>query len=331
VDDQLDDDRMPIVNRRSRRSAAVRREPGGGPALVVVALAAIVGVGCVAPRPLPTGSGAPTARPAATAADGRSPAAATSAAALTASPTSGPAGGPTPLPDLQPGSGSLTTYTVVCEDWGSELPPSTIGCADAVALALAAIGGERAAFTRRLDFWFGDGCDRGVPCAERRPDAGWVVARSATSETLGIRVALDPAGELRAWPPLPGPIATHPAFMPPPAALPDLGGNPPAELHDRRPTPFCGTEDLTTPDAFATKARTCFLGGVLAGVPVELVSRSFSTEGHALLTLYRFAGQGPILRYVRAAAGWTGSACGISPIRTSAIFLLAGTCERLTP
>jgi hypothetical protein len=87
---------------------------------------------------------------------------------------------------------------------------------------------------------------------------------------------------------------------------------------------------VTAPDAFATSIRRCFLRGVLAGVPVELVSRSVSTEGQTLLTLYRFTGQGAVLRYVRTSAGWTGSACGISPIRTRAVFILAGTCDRLT-
>ena len=70
---------------------------------------------------------------------------------------------------------------------------------------------------------------------------------------------------------------------------------------------------------------------VLAGVPAELTSRTFSTEGGAVLTLYRFIGRGPVLRFVRSTAGWTGSACGISPIRTTAVFLLAGSCERVTP
>jgi hypothetical protein len=46
--------------------------------------------------------------------------------------------------------------------------------------------------------------------------------------------------------------------------------------------------------------------------------------------VYRFDGQGAVLRFVRTADGWTGSACGISPIATSAVFILAGTCHRLT-
>jgi hypothetical protein len=143
-------------------------------------------------------------------------------------------------------------------------------------------------------------------------------------------VALDPAGELRAWPPVPGPVQAPPTFVAPRVGTPDLGTGLPAAIRDRPRVPFCGAEDLTAPDAFATAARRCFLGGVLAGVPVELVSRSFSTEGEALLTLYRFTGRGAVLRYVRTPAGWTGSACGISPIRTKAVFLLAGTCDRLT-
>ena len=157
--------------------------------------------------------------------------------------------------------------TVVCEDWGAELPPSTIDCGAAVALALAAVGGERAASVRRLDFSFGDGCAPDGTCRDRRPDAGWVVARAATFETLGVRVLLDPSGELRAWPPVPGPVLPPPPFAPPSGVTADLGPGLPAGLRRRTVVPSCGDEDLTSPDDFATKARSCFLGGSSPACP----------------------------------------------------------------
>jgi hypothetical protein len=232
-----------------------------------------------------------------------------------------------PIPDLAPSSVPLSLFTLVCESWSGEPPTAVIDCAAAASLALAAIGGEPAATVRRLDVRFGDRCEDG-PCAENRADVVRVVARSAEFDTVAVRVALDPAGELRAWPPIAGPTEPPPAFAPPSAAAPDLGPELPDELRLRPPVASCGAEDLVEPDAFATDVRTCFLGGVLAGVPVEFASRGFSTEGQALLTLYRFAGRGPILRYIRTHAGWSGAACGISPIPTIAVFILAGTCDR---
>ena len=225
----------------------------------------------------------------------------------------------------------MSGLTIVCEAWGGELPSSSIDCGKAVALALAALGPEADGSVRRLDFWFGDGCDRRRPCPERRPDVGWVIARSAGPDQVGVRLAIDPAGELRAWPPLPVAVESPPAFTAPRRQAPDLGPGEPASLREREPLPFCGSEELSAPDAFATAVRRCFLGGVLAGVPVEMISRSVSTEGEAVLMVDRFSGRGAIVRYVRADAAWTGSACGISPIATRAVFILAGVCEPLEP
>ena len=60
---------------------------------------------------------------------------------------------------------------------------------------------------------------------------------------------------------------------------------------------------------------------------MELVSRAASTEGEVVTTIYRFTGQGAIQRFVRAGSSWTAAACAISPIDTTAVFLLVRPCE----
>jgi hypothetical protein len=113
--------------------------------LRLILLAGLVASGCVAQAPLPGPSGLVIGRsgPPATVppASARASADGSSDGPPTAAPPSAtPDVGPTPLPDRQPSPRSLATFTVVCEDWGAELPTPSIDCADAVALALAAIG-----------------------------------------------------------------------------------------------------------------------------------------------------------------------------------------------
>src|SRR6185369_6096721 len=209
-----------------------------------------------------------------------------------------------------------------------EPPPLAIDCGDAVALGLAALGGERAASVRRVDVHFGALCGD-VVCPDRRADAGWIVARAASFDSLIVRLENDPTtGVLQAWPPVAGPTQPDPTFRAPERKAPDIEASAPAELRDREAVPFCGEETMRDPDAFNRAARTCFLDGVLAGVPVELVSRTPTTEGRWITTVYRYLGRGGVLRSVGGADGWVAAACGIEPIDTPAVFLMAGACER---
>jgi hypothetical protein len=43
--------------------------------------------------------------------------------------------------------------------------------------------------------------------------------------------------------------------------------------------------------------------------------------------VFRFLGRGGVLRYVGSAGRWVVAACGISPIPTTAVFLMAGPCQ----
>ncbi|MFL5684830.1 MAG: hypothetical protein ACJ77D_02130, partial [Chloroflexota bacterium] len=79
---------------------------------------------------------------------------------------------------------------------------------------------------------------------------------------------------------------------------------------------------------YAVGVRRCFLDGVLSGQPVEFLTRDHGTEGEEVLTLYRFAGQGPIISYDRDGGRWTYSACGISPVTGQLVFQRDGLCDR---
>ena len=223
----------------------------------------------------------------------------------------------------------LRAVTLVCENWGSEPPPEVIDCKTAAELALAVLGPQDAGAVRRLDVGYGEWCEDPPNCPERAPDVGWVLARAATLETLRLRIARDANAGLQIWPPVPGPRIGVPAFRAPPRAAPDLGGGTPAALAGREAFPFCGREDVGQAETYDTAARRCFLDGVMAGSPVELVSRPLLTvPDPSLLSVYRFTGQGAIFHYHRSADGWLVAACGISPIATPAVFVLAGACEQ---
>jgi hypothetical protein len=197
-------------------------------------------------------------------------------------------------------------------------------------MALAALGSDRAAAAERLDVTYGSSCPAGGACADRRPDVVNVTARvDGAAGALLVRVARSPNGELLAWPATPVTLPPEPTFDPPPAAAPAIDGAPPP-IRDRKPLPFCGDEDATG-DAFDVAARRCFLDGIRAGSPIELVSRSASTEGDPLVTLYRWSGTGSAVKSVRNAAGWASAVCAISPVETDAVFVLAGGCDPVDP
>jgi hypothetical protein len=298
---------------------SARRRPGGPAPIAWVGVAVALAVGCVTAEPLP--SAGPSGSP---------PDGSPSSSSATTDELFTPATSAMPIPDSEgPPTVPLRSITIVCESWGSEPPSATIDCEDAVTAALAALGATRAAVVRRLDFGYGEWCAAASTCLPRRSDIGWVVARTATLETLRVRVALDAATGLQAWPPVEGPRVIVPSFRTPPVDAPDLGEGTPRELAEREAFPFCGSEDVGLTEAFNTAARQCFLDGVRAGSPVELISRMTSTEGGGqLLDVYRFTGEGAIFRYLLRDGQWTVSACGISPITTIAVFVLAGGCDQ---
>jgi hypothetical protein len=242
-----------------------------------------------------------------------------------------PGASATPIPDLtSAGPVPLARLLLICEPWGGDPPDAGIACPDGAALALAALGPDRAPAVERLDVTDGSSCPAGGACPDRRPNVVEVIARlRGAADALAVRVARGPNGELLAWPPTPARPPPKPAFDPPPAAAPALDGAPP-KIRDRERLPFCGNEDAIG-DVFDTDARRCFLDGIRADSPVELVSRSASTEGDPVVTLDRWAGTGSVVKSVRSAAGWATAVCAITPIETDAVFVLAGGCDPADP
>lgn len=256
----------------------------------------------------------------------------TATASPAESPPSVPPASATPLPDVgDPPPVPLGAVTLICESWGSDPPASTIPCREAASRALAALGSGLASRVARLDVSFSGDCQARASCPSRRPDLVWVVARSPGRDAELLKVERAASGALEAWPPTPAPSPPAPPFDPPARVAPDLGPDSPAALRDRVPYPFCGDEDVGPSGAFDAPARRCFADGVLAASPVELISRSPSTEGDPVLTLYRFGGRGSVVRSVHAGDTWTTAVCGISPIATDAAFTVAGGCDPLPP
>jgi hypothetical protein len=208
----------------------------------------------------------------------------------------------------------LDRVTVVCVDPGPEPPPDAIACDDAAELALGALGDDRIGSIRRLDVGLGANGARDV------------VARSASFETLEVRITRDPSGELVASAVTEGRPMPPPLFDAPAARAPDIPGNPPASIRERRPLAFCGREDQAGPDAFDAAARACFVAGITAWTPVELVVRAFAFANPPITTVYRYTGAGGIQRAVDADGRWTGFTCAISPIATPAAFLIVAPC-----
>jgi len=283
----------------------------------------ILVAGCTGPPtpPSPSPTAAATGSPTASGASPRSPAAASTTPDGDASPS--------PIADLGPVDAlPLRTLTLVCEPWPSEPIEGSIDCARAARLALAAVGPGTAALIRRIDVGFGDWCDDlSGGCPNRTPVTGWVLLRTADADALIVPVAVDPDVGLQAWPPIPGRRMFPPPFDPPPAAAPVVVPDAPRGVRDRDPLPFCGDEDVRGTDDFEIDMRGCFLNGVLAAVPVELISRASSTEGGDVVTVYRFTGDGPLHQLVDDRGHWSASICGIAPVSLKVVFLPAGDCQ----
>ena len=290
-----------------------------GPAFGALISLAILGSGCIAPGP------EPSIRPL----SARPPATSTPRPTVTGSPVRRSPGASTagadatPLVDPAPADVPVTTYTTICEAWGSEPPDTAVECETAGQLALAALGEQRASATRRLDIRYGAPCVVGPGC-ERRADVRTVIAISAAFDSLVVHVARDTAGDLLVWPPVEGPIQRPEPFTAPRVGAPPPGPEPSVELRDREPFPFCGKESVPTPDAYDTVARTCFLRGIRAWAPVELISAEAGEDG-VVTRVYRFAGLGPIVEHVHTRSGWIRKACAITPIDTIAVFVI-GPC-----
>jgi hypothetical protein len=302
----VDDARLSVVSVRGRR------------ALIVAVATTMLGSGCLAPGPAPSGPPpTPSAEATTTTSATRRP-----AAGPTASVASLPSAAPDPTPLVDPTPVDVPdTALVICESWGAEPPSDEVDCRTALELAVATLGGDDAARVARFDVRYGEPCRIDGAC-DRRADVRTVIASAATYDTLLVRVGRDGNGDVLVWPPTHGPVIAPAAFAAPRQRAPDVGDDAPAAVRDREPLPFCGKETLATPDGYDPDARRCFLGGVAGWTAVELISAE-TTEDGVVTRIYRFTGRGPILQLVRSPSGWGAVTCGISPIQTPAVFVMA--------
>jgi hypothetical protein len=67
----------------------------------------------------------------------------------------------------------------------------------------------------------------------------------------------------------------------------------PRVVADREPYPYCGRAKLYEP----TDAFTCFRDAVLARRPAEMIHKLYGIEGGEILYVYRYDGQGRVLRF----------------------------------
>ena len=219
----------------------------------------------------------------------------------------------------------------VCETYeipDPDNPPDegihALPCEDAIGAALAWLGDE-AATVGRADVRYS--CFDGS-CPARDPDRAYVTVVSEASTTQEVTVARTGDG---LW--IEGvasrPALEAPAFTPPRVRRPDIAGAPSTVAH-RTPLPLCGEETAPMGGPYDEAARTCFLDGVLAGSPVELITHSRGTEGQPGTVVYRFEGRG-IVTYTTVDDHWESLVSGIRLVGNPDLFVLGGRMTRPTP
>ena len=256
-----------------------------------------------------------------------------SPATTTPSPTDPPATieaspAPTPTPagatDDVAAEPDPATFLQVCrafEGAGGEPP---IPCEDAVTTALAA---EAETAPTRVDVRFA--CEGAPSCTAPDPARVFVtVVADGTATEVEVTRASD--GTVAATTTRPGTLATPPAFTPPAPALAALPGGP-ASLATRPPYPLCGEEETPMGGPYDEAARTCFLTGVLAGSPVEFVSRGDGTEGGPYVHLYRYSGSGGLELVTGEGGVWLRRVTGIAEAGGGLVFSIGGMSTAREP
>jgi hypothetical protein len=273
------------------------------PAILVLALVAMVSAACGMPDP-PIIASATTLR---------------STGPVATDPVA-PADSATPTPSRTPESGlaigSLrrprfdpTKLTVVCgrnrADLDGDLPQPSIECATgrggALALGLAAIQTVADRPIERL-YLQGNRCPT-TGCTDEAFQVGTVVGWTKNGDAYRTlidlrisRVSVPIRDDSIEWPR----FGTSEA----PAIQRPVIKTAPAEVTDRTPYPFCGVATLGEPPSVAR----CFRDAVLDARPAEMILHTTGAEGFPMLELYRFAGKGVVVRYRRAEGQWSRTA-----------------------
>ena len=183
--------------------------------------------------------------------------------------------------------------TAVCDPEPSQANldagESTIYCADGLELALRAVlsltrDPVTRIYLRRPD------C-AAVPCSEDELSTA-VVTVWAGAQVLSVRldsrleaVSQPQASENSVWPSAGGGKA-------PDVARPSIHGAP-SEVANRDAYPYCGRAEIGDPP----EVLGCFRDAVLGGRKAEMTQRVYGTEGGEMLWIYRYEGQGRLIRY----------------------------------
>jgi hypothetical protein len=277
--------------------------------LTILAVLGLAMAACAQPAPTPPRQSPPASAP-------------PSPAPTIASPD------PTPAPTLSPQAGppKLDPAAVlqVCESWPGGAAEPAIPCADAIEAAFASLAPPAVS---RIDMRFT--CPGPDTCPAADPDRAWVTVSDGSTATM-VELARDADGGLSVVGTSPGALPAAPPFTPPPVARPDIAGAP-ASVAGRVPYPLCGDEKATMGGPYDVAARTCFLSGVLAGSPVEFISRSSGTEGEDTLALYRFDGRGGVEMLSMGDGAWTTFRTGIAAPYESLVFDVDGVSSKRVP
>ncbi len=85
----------------------------------------------------------------------------------------------------------------------------------------------------------------------------------------------------------------------PPVSRPSIQGAP-RQVADRDPYPFCGRAEMDAPPA----VLACFRDALLSGRKAEMINRVYGTEGGEILWIYRYDGDGRLVRYQQDGLSW---------------------------
>ena len=278
---------------------ATRRLLAGVSAVAIVVLAC----GSTAPGsspvpPLGQPSSSPVAGPA-------TPAATAIPTAVPETPTAVPAT-PTPVPplvitDLPRVKLADVTATAVCDPEPgqafSEGGEPTLFCSDAIEVALAVVSTVTPDPVTRLYVQFPECAVN--PCTDDELSTG-----EATLWTAGHAYSVRLDSRLDTVPP--ATVVTNDSWpssggSPEPAVVRPSIKDAPREVARREPYPFCGRagDELQEPDVLG-----CFRDAVLTGRRAEMIERLYATEGGEILWLYRYDGNGRLVRYQRFGTEW---------------------------
>ena len=235
---------------------------------------------------------------------------------------------PDELATERPPAYDPTRITQICESWGGRRAEQTITCGRGIKAALDALGAA-AGTVERVDLRYSLPCEPTTSCPPRRQDRAWVTLHTPLGEDRLIELTIRPGTEviasLRGLDPAP---PVPPRFVSPGVERAAIEPPVPHELRDREPLPLCGVEHAASGGPYETDARRCFRDSVQSGQPAEFLTMGPGTEGDEALTLYRFLGNGAVIRFDREGGAWSQTACGITVLRTDVVFATDGVCRR---